>query len=269
MDRHLKLTLVMVIVAALVFFAGLKQAPADTLLYGYALPVQNLNGYPPSSSRSNGSPGDYQTYSQQPSTYQIEGDSFTIGSAGQQYYMTTGTLYMIYGNAENDDTVLPSLTLWGGSDGNIKPVSTDYTVTRVWYTGDENFQRGDNGAWRAIWQITFTLDATINGGEKYYYFLDGIFQNNQGEYQAPNLLGAGGTSLSGVTPVGTLEDTMLYYDTGTGLITTAGDGIPSGPIYANVALYGSQVPLPGALLLLGAGLVRLGAYGRRKKQIAA
>jgi hypothetical protein len=271
MSRQCKLMFVMVVLASLVFFTGLQQAPADTLLFSYGLPTQNLNGSPPPANRSNGSPGGYPTYTESPSSYLIEGDSFTIGSSGQQYYLTTGTLYMIYGAAggPTDTTSIstdnfPSLTLWAGVAGDIHPVSTTYTVTRDYYSNDENFQRGGTGEWRGIWRIDFTLNADIEGGQKYYYFLDGLFQNDSGQYQAPNLLAAN-PSLGGVTPVGHTDDPMQYYDIDSGDITLAGTSLPSGYAKANIEIYGSQVPLPGTLLLLGSGLFGLIGLRRLRK----
>jgi hypothetical protein len=284
-----KISLVLAVLAAFVPMLGSSPASAD-LLFGLDLPTTNINGAPLSSypDRSNLTPS-YPVYSTKPATYLIEGDSFLIGSLGEKYVIEKASLYVAYGLRNTTGAALtqydqtpislalfPQLGLWGGPAGNIQHLAaTDlpsyfpYSLTRVWYNDGvnplQNWQRGD-GTWSGVWRIDFTpapgLTLMIKGGEKYYCFLDGLFQNGAGNWQAPSVLGAK-PATGGITPVGTLQDPMLFFNTGTQAISNA--FTPVVEVYANGAIYGHLTPLPGTLLLLGAGLLGLLAGRKFKK----
>jgi hypothetical protein len=284
MYKHLKVTFLMVVVASLVLFAGLKQATADTLLFGFGLPTANLNGYPGSSylDRSNGTPAS-SSYTSIPTTnYSIEGDKFSIGSAGQQYQIDKISVWMSYGSndingvptSQYSTSTIPtdhilSLSLYFGPDGGtIVKTNSTYTYSRVYYTDGQNYQRLSDGSWRGLYQIDFTTNITINGGQQYDYFLGGWMQfntQNGPNYTVPGLQAAYQPN-SGVTPVGgSLDNTFYWYVVGTGAVSSASSFLPQGHYAdANVGIYGSEVPLPGAVWLLGSGLLGLGGWRRRR-----
>lgn len=252
------------------------QAYASTTLFEWALPIQNLNGYPGYSypDRSNLAPTI--TYNPQPSIYQIPGDSFTIGTSGQTYHIDTVSLWMLYGalSGPKDTSYLnpvnfPSLTLLVGPDGGtMTSASTTFTKARAYYTGGENYQRSVDGLWRGIYRLDFAVSFDVNGGQKYDYFVNGLMNIGGGTYYTPSLL-ASNASRSGVSSAGVTDNTFLWYNTGSGVITSATtfpEANYNNSVDVNIQISGSQVvPLPSTLLFLGSGLLGLVGWRMRKR----
>jgi hypothetical protein len=122
-----------------------------------------------------------------------------------------------------------------------------------------------DGTWAGLQKITFTTDLTINGGQEYDYFLDGVIENSLDTWHVPSLHAAYQPT-SGIIPVGgSLDNVYYWYEVGTGVISTATASLPLNHVGdANVAVYGTLVvPLPSTLLLLGLGLAALAGF--RKK----
>lgn len=275
MEPRRKLGLLAVTMASLVMVCWLGQAQASNTLFEWGLPVENLNGYPVTSypERSNITPTLF--YDPKPTTYQIPGDSFIIGNAGQTYRIETVTLWMLYGNQTSatdttsvNTTSFPSLSLLVGPDGgSMNPVSTTLTKTRVWYSGGVNYERTTDGLWRAIFRLDFSVNFDANGGQKYDYFVNGLLPAGGTAYRTPSLL-ASNADLSGVTSVGVTDNTFLWYNTGSGIITSATafpDNYFYNPADLNIQISGEQVPIPCTLLLLGSGLLGLGGWRRIRK----
>ena len=112
-----------------------------------------------------------------------------------------------------------------------------------------------------MYRVDFTVDMNITGGQKYNFFLDGLYP--PGPYTP--FLHASNAALSGSTQQGA-DGLMLYLDKTTGLVTiwdSYGNGWDKSSDF-NVQVQGSQVPLPGTVLLLGSGLAGLAFYRRRR-----
>jgi hypothetical protein len=227
----------------------------DTDIFDRGLPIydtslpspSNING----TSNSNRSNFSYsQTYTAtQPTTYNIAGDDVVVGSAGQTYSINTIRVWMLYGTPANqyDRTFISApnvpLKLWvGPAGGSLQSLSATSTLSRVWYSDGENYQRLD-GAWRRLWQIDFPVNLKIRGGQKYRVFLDGLFINATGSWQSPSLC-TDKALLSNNPRQDGADDQYL--------VLTLVDGVPSGaPAVtsgqdANIQMLGDLAP-PGVL----------------------
>jgi hypothetical protein len=234
MSGYFKTILVIVALAASVFLGGLIQSEANSI-FSFLLPTQNLNL--DQNNRSNKALAN--TYSTSPPIdYQIYGDSFTLGTSGQRYQINTIRLWTSYGfestATSRDMTTLPSnilsaVNLWAGPD-NGQPINgqvnnqivslqpQSVTSKRVWYANGHNFLNTNDQKWRAVWQFDFTVNWSVQGGQIYHYFLDGLFINASGFYQ--NIpLHVANPALSGVSSRNT-DATYLIFDIGTKTITS-------------------------------------------------
>ncbi len=203
MTEHGKKLILGTLVLASVILLGTSQSYASRTLFDRGLPIynpnpSNLNGFNPTPpTRSNFSIL-YQYGSTQPTTYQIGGDDFSIGHTGQPYHINIIRVWMIYGvpSSQYDTTPLPApafpLTLWlGMAGGTIQSLTATPTLTRIWYSDGENYQRSSDGLWRGVWQLDFPVNLKIKGGQKYQFFLDGLFLNAvSGLWQSPSLADA-------------------------------------------------------------------------------
>ncbi len=284
MSRYFKFSLLVVVLASVVYLAGLNQASASSLLYDRGLPIYNTGLSAPSNlndinfpdhainpNRSNGAPfPPNQPYSLEPTSYQVSGDTFSLGSPGQTYHIDKVSVWMIFGGAgsqygqTNPHTPTINMALWVGDAHGVEKVETAYTATRVWYSDSSNFQSGIDGVWRQIWQIDFAATSAnrIQGGQTQEFFLDGLYQSGTGQWQVP-ALHVENSSLSNNLADGADGHYLLLQLTNgvAGEVTQYGS---IGNLDANVQIYGTQVvPLPGTLLLLGSGLLGLAGLGRK------
>jgi hypothetical protein len=234
MRNYFQISLAMVVLVSSIFLGAFNPAAAGSL-FSFLLPTQNLNINPPDqNNRSNLAMA--QIYSTtQPSDYQIPGDSFTLGTAGQSYHISKIRLWMAMLNessaTSNDNPVFPGnilslLSLWAGPDNSqtlngqvntqiVRLSPQSVTATRTFYANGQNLLR-TKGGWRALWQLDFAVNWTVQGGQLYHYFLDGLFVNNSGNYQNFPLHAANG-ALSGVSNRNT-NSTFLWFDKGTNTI---------------------------------------------------
>ncbi len=253
-----RLRLIPLIAAAVTLLMWVQAAGAAALLFNRGMPIYNNNLSPPSnlngttnSNRSNFSSSN--TYSSQPTTYQVTGDDFSIGKTGQKFQINTVRVWMIYGvpSGQYDTNPLTpptfALTLWvGPAGGTIQPLAAAPVLTRIWYSDGENYQRTADGAWRGVWQLDFPVNLNIAGGQKYQFFLDGMFHNASGVWQSPSLCLAK-ESLSN-NPHQDGADNQY-------LALTLANGTPTGspsyvtPFDANVQIFGSVNVAPLELLL--------------------
>jgi hypothetical protein len=161
--------------------------------YNFSLsPPSNLNGTS-NSNRSNFAYSSIYTTTK-PTTYQIGGDDFSIGSTGQTYQINQIRVWMVYGVASSQYDTSPltapsfPIKLWLGPEGGpIQALAAIPTLTRIWYSNGANYQRVSDGDWRAIWQVDFPVNLKIRGGQKYQFFLNGLYQNVSGNWQSPSL----------------------------------------------------------------------------------
>lgn len=236
MNRYSKSILAMVTLASSIFLVGVIQAEAGSV-FSFFLPIQNLNINPPNQNNRSNLVFNQQYTSSLPADYQIGGDSFILGATGQSYHISKVRLWISYGQESSatsrDLTILPSdvlgaANLYAGPD-NGQPINGQVNnqiisvqpqtvaATRVWYANGQNYQRPQDQAWRALWQLDFAVNWIIQGGKLYHYFLDGLYVNSNGLYQTMSLHGAN-AALSGV-PTRNTDATFLRFDKGTATIT--------------------------------------------------
>jgi hypothetical protein len=143
------------------------------------------------------------------------------------------------------------------------------SITPVQYSNGADYQRYPAGDWRQLWQIRVPINLGLEGGQKIRFFLDGLFLSSFDlNYHSPNLH-ASNAALSNTTQDG--ADNTFHWLT---MINGVPDSVYSqynfnyGGIIgadANIQIYGSEVPLPCALLLLGSGLAGLAGLRLRNK----
>lgn len=155
-------------------------AGAAPTVFTRALPTENLNN-DAGSIRSNVAWSNENEY--------VSGDDFTIGNPGEQWVITGIRTWNIghLGNAFGDE--FSDTTLYFGT-GAISEVAHDtvasgsnigdnlnITHTPVTYANESDYQ-AQGGDYRQIWQNDYTnLSIPINGGEKYYFAVDGTAAN--------------------------------------------------------------------------------------------
>jgi hypothetical protein len=245
-------------------------APASAeLLFDRGLPTANLNGLTdPDRSNVTWADGNYASV---PDSYWLPGDDFKIGTSGL-YNIETIRVW---------STTATGLSLYFGEAGgtSFSQIATNPAVSSVTYSDGTTYQ-GSSGSFRQLYQVDFAItNLNITGGQTYQFFLDAPFTQGTDNLYANGYLHASNAALSVSSQEGAndfflwlpmtngLPDpaTMIVWDSHVG-----GGGWPGGwdkTSDGNVQVFGSPVPIPGALVLLGAGLVRLARYGRRKKAL--
>jgi hypothetical protein len=164
-----KLVLLIAAAVTAVWVVGTASSAPSVPAVDRGLPTANLNDAA-GSDRSNvawaqvNDSGD-QTY--------VTGDTFSIGSTGQQWVVTGIRTWNIGHLGTPFSSEFSDVTLYFGT-GAIAPVTgATFTPTAVTYSDGSNYQAG-GGAYRQIWQDDFTnLDLAVNGGETYYFAVDG------------------------------------------------------------------------------------------------
>lgn len=234
------------------------------LLFDRGLPEDNLNNAA-GANRSNvawaevWNVGDTETY--------MDGDTYTLAGTGL-YNVTKIRVWIV-----NDDTVpfggYP-MTLWGtpaaqGLAG-LTQISSTYTATAVTYVNGQTYQ-GYSGAYRTLWQLDFTTNLIVQGGQTQLFFLQGVRPYTNGKEITP-FLHASNKDLSGRPMPG--ADDKLYYVTFTNGVATGldtwdsnGYGWDKSSDY-NVQVFGEAVvPGPAAALPF---LLGLAAAARRRRK---
>ena len=261
--------LAMVVVLLVVVSVG--QASADLLLFDRGLPTANLNDAA-GANRSNVSWADGAYSTNAPSSYWLPGDDFTLGGSGS-YQVDTIRVW------STDST---GLSLWlGQAGGTIVQLSTIPVVTPVTYANGQGYQ-ASSGNFLPIYQLDFHINQTLNAGT-YQFFLDGPWKlwdsTDPSSGYVNAFLHSSNAALSGSTQQGA-DGQLLWLGFGVyaGQVATWDSSIGNpamgptgGPGWdkssdANVQVYGAPVPIPGALWLLGSGLVGLAGLRRRSKR---
>lgn len=261
----MKKLIVFLMVAGLVI-AGSGQASAD-LLFDRGLPTANLNNAA-GTYRSNVAWADWESSPPGPtSEYWLAGDDVVLTNPGI-YHIDTVRVW----TASDPATGLSLLA--GSSPSNVGRF-TSYAYSAVTYSDGTTYQ-GSSGAFMPLYQLDFAINEDVTSG-KYYFFLDGPFAPYQGGGYVSPFVHASNSALSG-SPQDGADDAFQFLHMDYGSVVaieswysgTGGGTTGWGPGWdknsdANIQVYGTPVPEPGTLLLLGSGLLGLTSAGARKK----
>jgi hypothetical protein len=175
-----RLWLLAAAVIAAASFVGTALSSPATPSFDRGLPTANLNNAA-GANRSNVAWSNGNDY--------ISGDTFSLGASGQTWYVSAIRTWNIgptvggwFGDTFSSDTLYLGTTGTGTispyETGTVAPGSNtdsnpNITHTPVTYSDGSNYQ-GTSGSFRQIWQNDFkTPGLTVNGGQTYYFGVDG------------------------------------------------------------------------------------------------
>ena len=246
------------VVAGLVI-GGSGIASAVTL-FDRGLPDINLNNAA-GSSRSNVS---WSYGSAYPDWFM--GDDFTIGTTGQSYVINSLTVWGVQHDPLSTDINNVSLYLGqsGGtlgllSSGSVTGSNPNISFAFVNYPSTATNYQGSSGSYIPIVETTFSgLNIVVQGGVTYNF---GVLSDTGGWFNH-----ASNAALSG-TPQQGADGLMLAWNTSDLSTADVWDSNGSGwdkSSDINVRITGAPVPIPGALVLFGSGLLGLVGIGRKR-----
>jgi hypothetical protein len=243
MKSYFRKTLFVVICFAIVALFLTTQASAE-LLFDRGLPTTNLNNAA-GNNRSNVAWADDVAGI-------IDGDDFQIGGS-QNYLVDKIRVWSV---------VNSNMSLWlRSAEGTIAKLSNS-TVTVAKYSDPAaSTYQGSRGGLLEMFQLDFNVNMVLNGATTYQFFLESNSPTELAYLHSSN------AALSGSEQKGA-DDLMLAATVVGGVITSVESwtSFQNGwdkSSDANVQVYGSAVPIPGALWLLAPGLAGLAAFRRR------
>ena len=228
-------------------------------LFDRGLPDSNLNNAS-GSSRSNVAWAEGGTL--------FDGDTFSIGTTGQAYVIDSLTVWGIQAplgtGINNIDLYMGmstdplALLLSGSVTGN-----SNISFTQVNYPGGTTNYQGTSGTLYPLMEATFSnLNYVVQGGVTYNFGVNGTGGTGLWYNHASN------AGLSGTTQDGA-DGNLLVFDTSNLSYVAVWDSNGSGwdkSSDINVRITGAPVPIPGALVLFGSGLLGLVGIGRKRLQ---
>jgi hypothetical protein len=277
-----KLPFFVIIVISLSLILPVTPSLGSSLLFNRDLPIYN-----PAQPNLNNAAGDNRSNNRLyqdlgtaiPGAYNIPGDDFSIGQAGQTYHIDT---VRIWATEALPLTIFPvgpiqpsssigNLQMWmGPANGpitSLNSVSSTYAWTPVKYSNGAYYQTVEGG-WRQLVQVDVAVNLDVEGGKKYWFFLDGILYSWINKHYYTTNLHASNAALSNATEEGA-DDIFHWLTLSNGVPTQILDQtsiLPSGlGGDGNVQIYGEAVPLPPTVLLLGSGLLGLVGLKRFRK----
>ena len=223
-------------------------AMADALLVDRGLPVDNINNSA-GADRSNVA---WAFGATSATDYYIMGDTFT-NTGSQTWHVSSVRVWTVGATT--------SAALWGGAAGTTAGVISNATYS----DGITNYQ-GTTGRFVDMHQVDFAVDITLAAGATFNFYIDGTGNDNPATFVP--FVHASNAALGGA-PADGADDTMLFAETdGTSFLdsgtwTSLGNGWDKASDL-NVQVFGTAIPEPGSVALVGVALLGLAATRRRR-----